>query len=221
MPPDGMTPAARVEACRPAGMVIQGDHPDVLSLISEPDVALAVWKRPPGTMAALGRWLDALPVRHLPDGQFVARLGEVPEQLSRLCEIAKCGASRERDRLIDDITRLARLFARATGRDEMNLRIEAIDHDSCWRFHRDHVGLRLNATYLGPGTQFVPAERAGAALRAQRSYRGQLRHLRRFDVGLFKGKNLAGDDAIVHRSPPIVGSGLTRLFLCINEATED
>jgi len=35
-------------------------------------------------------------------------------------------------------------------------------------------------------------------------------------VGLFKGRVLAGDDAIVHRSPPIVGTGEDRLLLVLD-----
>ena len=75
-------------------------------------------------------------------------------------------------------------------------------------------GLRLNATYRGPGTQWLPPERAEAALRSQRRYRGPLNELPRFSVGLFKGVVQAGNGAIVHRSPPVARHGLTRLFLC-------
>jgi Protein of unknown function (DUF1826) len=36
-------------------------------------------------------------------------------------------------------------------------------------------------------------------------------------AALFKGVVLAGDHALSHRSPPIAGSGVSRLFLCLNE----
>ena len=35
-------------------------------------------------------------------------------------------------------------------------------------------------------------------------------------VGLFKGRILAGEQAIVHRSPPIAGTGEARLLLVID-----
>lgn len=35
-------------------------------------------------------------------------------------------------------------------------------------------------------------------------------------VGLFKGRILAGEQAIVHRSPPIAGTGEERLLLVID-----
>jgi hypothetical protein len=46
-----------------------------------------------------------------------------------------------------------------------------------------------------------------------------LKHLERFEVGIFKGRH-AGNACVhppVHRSPPIAGTGTTRLLLCINE----
>lgn len=96
-----------------------------------------------------------------------------------------------------------------------------IDHDACWRFHRDHVGLRLNTTYRGPGTQWPPLEHAPRALKAQRRYRGPLNELPAFSVGVFKGVPRAGNGAVVHRSPPVEGTGQTRLFLCLNEVRDD
>jgi hypothetical protein len=119
--------------------------------------------------------------------------------------------------LIADIAGLAANFARIAALRRVDLRLEAIDHDSCWRFHRDRVGLRLNATYRGPGTQWPPLELAARASRAQRRYRGALNELPRFAVGLFKGERRADAAAILHRSPPVAGSGITRLFLCLNE----
>jgi hypothetical protein len=44
-----------------------------------------------------------------------------------------------------------------------------------------------------------------------------MNELPRFAVGLFKGERRAGPAAILHRSPPIAGTGTTRLFLCLNE----
>tara|TARA_A100001037_G_scaffold286165_1_gene294301 strand:+ start:273 stop:641 length:369 start_codon:yes stop_codon:yes gene_type:complete len=43
--------------------------------------------------------------------------------------------------------------------------------------------------------------------------------LRDDSVALFKGKLAGTDSGTVHRSPPIIGSGQTRLFLCLNKHT--
>jgi Protein of unknown function (DUF1826) len=165
--------------------------------------------------------LDALPAEHLPEGRFIGPAACVPARLVALCDLVGLDDSPQRQSLIGDISRLARAFATLIGSRDMDLRLEAIDHDSCWRFHRDHVGYRLNATYRGPGTQWPPPAHAARASRAQRRYRGPLNEMPRFAVGVFKGARLAGEAAVLHRSPPVGGSGATRLFLCLNEETND
>jgi len=44
-----------------------------------------------------------------------------------------------------------------------------------------------------------------------------LQRLRPFDVALFRGVRDSGKDAVVHRSPPIAGSGRTRLLFCLTD----
>ena len=199
--------------------IIEGSDGAVLDRIAESGVALAVWTRP--APRGLAAWLDALPPERLPDGRFIAAPTEVPARLAMLCDLVELGDSPARSRLIRDIANLAANFARISGSLRVDLRLEALNHDGCWRFHRDHVGLRLNATYRGPATQWPPLDQAARALRAQRRYRGVLNELPRFAAGLFKGVRRAGPAAILHRSPPIAGSGVTRLFLCLNEETDD
>lgn len=180
---------------------------------------MAIWRRqpPPG----LADWLDALPAERLPEGRFIGPAACVPARLATLCDLVGLDDGPQRRLLIGDISRLARAFARLIGSSDVDLRLEAVDHDSCWRFHRDYVGYRLNATYRGPGTQWPPPTDAARASRAQRRYRGPLNEMPQFDVGVFKGTRLAGEAAVVHRSPPIAGSGQTRLFLCLNEVDDD
>jgi hypothetical protein len=198
-----------------ASPIVVGTARATLDGILDAGVTLAVWTRraPPG----LAAWLDGLPPERLPDGRFVCEPEKVPARLAVLCDKAGLGDGRARALLIDDIASLAATFGRIASARRVDLRLEAVDHDSCWRFHRDRVGLRLNATYRGPGTQWPPLELAARASRAQRRYRGALNELPRFAVGLFKGERRAGAAAILHRSPPITGSGITRLFLCLNE----
>jgi hypothetical protein len=202
-----------------ASPTVEGDDPSILDRIAEKGVALAIWTRPapPGVAA----WLDRLPPDRLPDGRFVAEPGGIPERLAILCDLVGLDDSSVRKRLIDDIAGLANVFARLSGAARVDLRLEAIDHDGCWRFHRDHVGLRLNATYRGPATQWPPLDQAARALRAQRRYRGPLNELPRFSAALFKGVKRAGASAVVHRSPPVAVCGQTRLFLCLNEEERD
>jgi hypothetical protein len=39
-----------------------------------------------------------------------------------------------RDLLVDDVMILVRRFAEVTCQDRVDIRLEAVDHDSCWRF---------------------------------------------------------------------------------------
>jgi Protein of unknown function (DUF1826) len=199
--------------------IVESSDEAVLDRIRETGVALAIWRRQPP--AGLAKWLDALPAERLPEGRFIGPAACVPARLAALCDLVSLDDGPQRQSLIGDISLLARAFARLIGSSDVDLRLEAVDHDSCWRFHRDHVGYRLNATYRGPGTQWPPPTDAARASRAQRRYRGPVNEMLQFDVGVFKGVRLAGEAAVVHRSPPIAGSGQTRLFLCLNEVDDD
>lgn len=207
------------DAAATALRVVEGTDECALRRISDDDVALAIWRRSPST--SLACWLDGLPADRLPEGHFIGPAACVPARLSTLCDLVGVEDGPERRAFIKDIAHLARAFAALAGDSDVDLRLDAVDHDSCWRFHRDHVGYRLNATYRGPGTQWLPPEHAARALRSQRRYRGPLHEMPRFAAGLFKGVVRAGTEAIVHRSPPVAGSGQTRLFLCLNEVHDD
>jgi hypothetical protein len=202
--------------------VVEAEGPEALASIARADTHLAIWRRAADhPIRKITPWLDALAPEHLPEGRFLASLAEVPKRLAILCDLVELADCTERMALISDVANLATRFAAQARVDWVDLKLEAMDHDSCWRFHRDHVGFRLNATYRGPGTEWVPAADGVRALRSQRRYRGPLHALPRYGAGLFKGVSLVGKQAIVHRSPPIEGRGVTRLFLCLNEPGTD
>ena len=99
---------------------------------------------------------------------------------------------------------------------EVDIRLETIRHDACWKFHRDHVPARLLTTYRGPGTEWVHPRDGAAALSEQKSFRGRIERFPEHSVGLFKGSRGGSRAGIVHRSPPVALSGEVRLFLCLN-----
>ena len=92
---------------------------------------------------------------------------------------------------------------------------------------RLYAAAGLSPRQVRPGLIAWLAEKHGVRVvfdetdEAQRRYRGPLNELPRFAAGLFKGVVRAGTEAIVHRSPPVAGSGQTRLFLCLNEVHDD
>ena len=74
-------------------------------------------------------------------------------------------------------------------------------------------------TYRGPATNWDAPEFAATAHAAPDAYTGPMQRLALHQVTLFKGCGLPGkaeEKGIVHRSPPIVGSGITRLMLCLS-----
>lgn len=190
----------------------------VLARIHEPDIHLTLWQRP--QTQGLLRELAALPAAMLPHGRILVSVTDAPVALRAQMPVLLRVAEATGAALLADMTELVTQFAHLTSEDLVDIRIDRLRHDACWKFHRDHVRLRMLTTYRGPSTQIVPPEAADAALRAQRDYRGPVQELPPGSVALFKGTRTAPDAGIVHRSPPVAGTGVTRLLLCLNLASD-
>lgn len=193
--------------------IVSGPDAGILSHIRLPGVELALWRRspPPALVAALA---TGDPARY-PDGRLLVRPADLPAALTGLLtgsgfpQVAG-GA------LAADIIDLGRRFADLFGLEAVDLRLEALAHDACWKFHRDHVPARLVTTYGGPGTEWVVPAFGARAVEEQKDYNGPLERLSAGDVAIFRGCQPGHDHGIVHRSPPVAGTGVTRLFLCLN-----
>ena len=210
----GRVQLALNQACsaRPDDGVVVGVQPDVLAAISSDETRLAVWNRELGL--AIRTWLHDQKPGALPTGRVLVALTEIDAALHSLFPDAHAGCPSRI--LARDIRDLAALYGRLAGTDIVDLRLEEIEHDACWRFHLDAVKLRLVTTYLGPGTELVPSAHAGRALRLQRRYDGPIVHIPTGSVALFKGAQAGPSPGIVHRSPAVMRKGLRRLFLSIN-----
>ena len=179
-----------------------------------PDVDLVVWRR--AMPAALADWIDLLPPECIPSGRFLLEPSRTPSLLSALMEDTGTPRGPASDLFIQDVTELASRFAALLETRRVDLRLDRIDDDACWKFHCDNVPSRLLCTYRGPGTQYVPACYRREALRQQRSYAGPLLQYPRFTAVLLRGSLLPGVKGVLHRSPPMSGCGETRLLLCLN-----
>lgn len=185
---------------------------DVRAILA-PGTRLVLWPR--DLQADVGAWLDQLPADRLPQGRVLVAPGETSEALRRFRDTAGTPEGPECNWLMRDIVDLVAEFSRVSGSGRVDLRLEVIHHDACWRFHYDMVPFRLVTTYRGPGTQWVRPDEAEAALRDQRAYTGPLQALSPGHVACFKGAR-SPDGGIVHRSPPMGEGGGARLFLCLN-----
>lgn len=225
------------------GVACHASPPGVLS----PGGALAygpglkVWERPGrgGTIeGSMAHWLDALKPDQFPDGRLLLRPDQVREGVLSLFSDPVPVREQGGRAFLDDIAHLTARFAEMMSLDHVDLRLDHVRDDACWKFHCDRVALRLICTYRGPGTEYVPECHREQALARQRFYYGPLRRLSRFSVALFQGtlsgdtqeqspkdsgsmhmnpdQNSPGQEGVVHRSPPIAGTGVSRLVLCLN-----
>lgn len=198
--------------------ILHGPSPEWFERIGEPSVELIIWKRSLAT--DLGHWIDALPIHKLPDARLLVKENDLLPALTSVLDAAGTPPVEMRDAFLKDVKTLATAFMKVMGSDFVDIRLETIHHDACWKFHRDNVAARLLTTYRGPGTEWVAPSHQHEALSQQKSYRGPIQQFPQHAVGLFKGSRGACDKGIVHRSPPIVGTGQTRLLLCLNSPSE-
>lgn len=211
--PSHSRPISPVQA-NSASRVVICASPTGFAAIHEPRVDLVLWQR--RLPDALVEGLATLDTRQMPDGRFHVRLRDLRCGLEALCDASSTPHGPTRSLLIDDIVTLARHFADTMSIDTVDLRLEAITSDACWRFHRDCVSARLLTTYVGPATQWVGAECAERALAEQQSFAGPIEQFPPHAVGIFKGSCDGRGRGLVHRSPPIAGTGHSRLLLCLN-----
>ena len=191
------------------------DAAEGLAAINKPNIGLVIWRR--ALPLCLQTWLDRMDASCLPDLRVLVQ----PSDLRRAVEpqLDHCGMppGDMRDLLIGDVDDLVSAFAGIARSDLVDVRLKRISNDACWKFHRDYVEARLLTTYRGPATEWVQPIHAERALHAQKLFKGPLEHIRSNDVAFFKGNSAGPGSGIVHRSPPIAGTGCTRLLLSLNK----
>lgn len=186
-----------------------------LSAIHAPATGLVIWKRT--VPLCLQTWLELMDPACLPDLRVLVR----PDEFRRAIEpeLEDCGMppGDMRNLLIGDIDNQVSVFSNVAATDLVDVRLERITHDACWKFHRDCVEARFLTTYRGPGTEWVRPVHADRALSEQTDFTGPIEHIELHDGVLFKGSCAGPGIGIVHRSPPIEGTGDVRLLLCLNK----
>lgn len=119
--------------------------------------------------------------------------------------------------MIEDILDLYHLFGEMIQYPKIEVRVELVTGNSCWKFHSDCVEMRLIATYAGRGTQWIDQDDIDRAANGLEPL--HINELEPGDVGLFKGK-LKTTQPGIHRSPPIDCTGEKRLLLVLNPAED-
>ncbi|MGN8000907.1 DUF1826 domain-containing protein [Sphingomonas sp. 22176] len=187
-----------------SAVAIERGNPSVLEAVARPEVHLAVWTRP---LPAALSWLPALDFTKIDDLDFEISLDAAEAEIAEGLAEAGYPAGDRANALLDEICGHARRFAAIQRLDAVTIRLEVIETDACRKFHADHVTARLLTTLVGSGTQWIH----GIA-----DPDTPIRQLRTGDVGIFKGRLGADPVGILHRSPPILDTGETRLLLAID-----
>ncbi|MEM6727362.1 MAG: DUF1826 domain-containing protein [Pseudomonadota bacterium] len=192
--------------------VVTGPAPRALAAIAQPDCAASIWAREP--LARFQSWIDALNIQHLPRARLILRPGAVRQVMEQLADAQGLPPSDERTMLIDDIAALAHIFASVMDAPFLRLRLDVIATNACHKFHADVVTARLICTYRGAGTQYGvsvhgedPARVFTAPAGSPIVFRGHL------------WPPVAAPQ-LLHRSPPIEGTGETRLVLVLDPITD-
>lgn len=189
-----------------------GDDVSSLSDVLHPSCSAAIWRRqaPPFVQT----WLDDLHVDTLPNGRVVVHSDAVSKTVGQLFDMANMPDGPERQWLQEDITSLAETFSNLMQAEYLRLRLEAVKTNACRKFHIDAITARLVCTYRGTGTQYGVSANGAAPDRVFTVPTGA--------PILLRGTLWPADPAsgLLHRSPPIEGTGETRLLLVLDPVFE-
>ncbi|MEL6596942.1 MAG: DUF1826 domain-containing protein [Pseudomonadota bacterium] len=185
-----------------------GRDPASLGALRQPGCAAAVWRRQ--MPSDVQTWLDDLPPDVLPRGRVTLPRQSVSEAVEHLCDMSGLPVAPQRNWLHQDIVLLANTFADLTQAMVLRLRLDAITTNACRRFHKDAVTSRLVCTYRGTGTQY-----------GQSDGESDPAHIVTVPTGapiLLRGTLWPEIPAsgLLHRSPPIEGTGEVRLVLVLD-----
>lgn len=184
------------------------DTPEGLAEIETPGCAAAIWRRQ--LNSDFRAWIDALDPTQLPTARLVLRPSAVPDAVRHLCDISGMDDTAERTWLENDISDLATRFAEIMRAPFLRVRLDAITTNACRKFHIDAIYARLICTYRGTGTQYGVAQGDDDPRRIFTVATGAPMLMR----GTLWPQNPGS--RLLHRSPPIAGTGETRLVLVLD-----
>lgn len=184
------------------------DRPEGLGAIKTPDSAAAIWQRQPAP--GFQAWIDALAPAVLPSARLILRPADIRTAVTEVCDLHGTPDGPERTRLIDDIAALGEIFMGTVAAPYLRLRLSPIDTNACRRFHIDKLTARLICTYRGTGTQYGTSVNGAQPDRIFTVPTGAPIVLRGTD---WPERPASG---LLHRSPPIEGTGETRLVLVLD-----
>ena len=179
-----------------------------LAVIRDPGCAVALCQRQPDRNVL--EWLERLDSDRLPKARVILPPDRISEALEQICDSSDTPDCEERKRLIDDVTKLAKVFADLMKAAHLRLRFDVVTTNSCKKFHIDRITARLLCTYRGTGTQY------GVSIDGP-----EPDHILTVPTGspiVLRGSLWpeTPKSGILHRSPPIEGTGEYRSILVLD-----
>ena len=188
--------------------VAVADDPSSIQAFLEPEYAAAIWKRKIPQINQT--WLNSLDSDVLPSGRIVLRPEDVSGAINKLCDASGLPVGTNRDWLVADIVSLSQMFSDLMGVTHLRLRLSVVTTNACRKFHVDAITSRLLCTYRGTGTQYGMSVSGENPTRVFTVQTGALVLLR---GTLWPAQPSSG---LLHRSPPIEGTGESRLVLVVD-----
>ena len=190
-----------------AGVDVAAD-PTSLNAFVRPECAASIWHRqvPPDTKS----WLERLDPARLPRGRVILRPDAVADTFGHMCDIAQTPPGPEREWLQEDVAALAGILADLMSARLLRLRLDVVTTNSCRKFHIDAITARLICTYRGTGTQY--------GISANREDPSDILTVPTGAPILLRGTLWpeTPSSGLLHRSPPIEGTGETRWILFLD-----
>ena len=206
-----MTYARKIITSAAIGVAV-ADTLEGLAAIHRPGCAAAIWRRQPAQ--SFQDWIDRLDPTQLPGTRTVLQPGAVRDAVVHCCEMAGMPDGPERAFFVDDVAGLAQGFAEIVAAPYLRLRLDVVTTNACRKFHIDAVTSRLICTYRGTGTQYGISTDGAPPKRVFTAPTGAPTVLR----GTLWPETPAS--GLLHRSPPIAGTGETRLLLVLDPLEE-
>jgi hypothetical protein len=182
--------------------------PENLNILATQDCAAAIWHRRP--LPDFQAWIDRLDPTIFPSVQLIQKPQDVITVLSEICDTSSVVDRAPWQYLIKDIAELSHLFCDLMAAPYMRLRLEPITSNACRKLHIDAITARLVCTYRGTGTQYGISQDGAEPECIFTVPTGTPILLR---GTLWPEQPRSG---LLHRSPPIEGSGKTRLVLVLD-----
>ena len=154
-------------------------------------------------------WLNKVDPKLIPSFRQIFHKNEINKHINKIFKNSLI-KQKETEWLVQDIIRLSRLFSNLMNVDYLRLRMEVVSTNSCRKFHIDAVKSRLICTYRGQGTQYGMSMDGNDPEKFKTTPTGS--------PILLRGTLWIDDNSrlILHRSPPIEGTGETRFVFVID-----